>query len=254
MMRDEAVQRTLVTLQFFLNSPQSEAPDATGYKGLYYHFLDMQSGRRVWRCELSLIDTALLIVGILTAGTYFADSNQGETEIRRIADILYRRVDWCWAQNGKATLSQGWKPECGFLHYGWEGYSEATILYVLAIASPTYPIPAASFAGWTDTYQWENLLGHDVLYSGPLFTHLFSHAWIDYRGVQDGFMRERGSDYFENTRNTIAVHREYCARNPRGYEGYGRNLWGITAGDGPGDREMRQDHRDRRFFGYMSRG
>ena len=104
------------------------------------------------------------------------------------------------------------------------------------------------------TYQWENLLGHDVLYSGPLFTHLFSHAWIDFRGIRDDFMREKGSDYFENTRRAIAVQREYGARNPRGFAGYGRNFWGITAGDGPDDEELRQNGRDRRFFGYMARG
>src|SRR6202522_933708 len=132
--------------------------------------------------------------------------------------------------------------------------SEATIVFVLGLGSPTHPLSAASFAGWTSTYQWENLLGQDVLYSGPLFTHLFSHAWLDYRGVRDAFMREKGSDYFENSRSAIAIHREYGARNPRGYEGYGRNLWGITAGDGPGNRELRQSSRDRRFFGYMSRG
>jgi hypothetical protein len=152
------------------------------------------------------------------------------------------------------NVSQGWKPECGFLHYGWEGYNEATILYVLGLGSPTHRLSNESFAGWTSTYQWENLLGQDVLYSGPLFTHLFSHAWIDYRGIRDSFMREKDSDYFENSKRTIAIHREYCARNPRGFEGYDRDLWGITAGDGPGNRELRQSSRDRRFFGYMSRG
>jgi hypothetical protein len=251
--RAEAAALTLKTLEFFSLSAQSDQAGATGFKGMYYHFLDMRSGRRVWQCELSVVDTTLLMAGILTAACYF-DGVGDERRIRELSNALYRRVDWQWVQNGLETVSQGWKPECGFLHYGWEGYNEAAIVYVLGISSPTHPLPAASFAGWTYTYQWENLLGHDVLYSGPLFTHLFSHAWIDYRGIQDGFMRERGSDYFENTRRTIAVHREYCGRNPRGYEGYGRNLWGITAGDGPGDREMRQDRRDRRFFGYMSRG
>jgi hypothetical protein len=152
------------------------------------------------------------------------------------------------------TLSQGWKPECGFLHYGWEGYNEATILYILGAGSPTHPLSPASYSGWSVTYQWENILARDVLYSGPLFTHLFSHAWIDFRGIQDAFMRIRGSDYFENTQNTIAVHREYGAHNPGGYAGYCRDFWGITAGDGPGDREMRENGRDCRFFGYMSRG
>src|SRR6202167_5059127 len=210
MTRDEAVERTLVALRFFLNSPQNEAPEATGYKGFYYHFLDMQSGRRVWQCELSVVDTSLLIAGILTAGCYF-DGGGNEAEIRGLSDALYRRVDWQWAQNEQQTVAQGWKPECGFLHYGWEGYNEATIVYILGMGSPTHPLSAASFAGWTSTYQWENLLGQDVLYSGPLFTHLFSHAWLDYRGIRDAFMREKDSDYFENTRSAIAIHREYGA-------------------------------------------
>jgi hypothetical protein len=251
--RAAAVEQTLRTLRFFLNSSQGDQPDSTGYKGFYYHFLDMKSGRRVWQCELSLIDTTLLLSGILVAGCYF-DGKGDETEIRALADALYRRVDWRWAQNGGETVAQGWKPECGFLHYGWEGYNEATILYVLGLGSPTHPLTATGFAGWTSTYQWENMLGQDVLYSGPLFTHLFSHAWIDFRGIRDAFMRQKGSDYFQNTQRAIAVHREYGARNPHGYVGYGRNFWGVTAGDGPGDQELRQNELDRRFFGYMSRG
>jgi hypothetical protein len=253
MRRTEAAALTLKTLRFFWQSPQGDQPDATGFKGFYYHFLDMRSGRRVWHCELSLVDTALLMAGILTAGCYFDGAAQ-EAEIRGLSDALYRRVDWGWARNGLETVSQGWKPECGFLHYGWEGYNEATILYVLGMGSPTHCLHASSFNDWTLTYQWENLLGHDVLYSGPLFTHLFSHAWIDYRGIQDGFMREKHSDYFENTKSAIAVHREYGARNPRGYDGYDQDFWGVTAGDGPGNHEMRQNSRDRRSFGYMSRG
>jgi hypothetical protein len=251
--RSHAATLTRNTLRFFGQSAQSEAPDATGYKGFYYHFLDMQSGRRVWQCELSPIDTALLLAGILTAGRYF-DGAGVELEIRELSDALIASVDWQWAQNGQDTVSQGWKPECGFLNSGWEGYNEATIAYVLGAGSPTHPLPGSSFCAWTLPYQWENMLGQDVLYSGPLFTHLFSHAWIDYRGIQDAFMREKRSDYFHNTQSAIALHREYAARNPRGYAGYGRDLWGITAGDGPGNREMRQDSRDRRFFGYMSRG
>jgi len=253
MARTDAASLTRKTLQFFWDSAQSEAPDATGFKGFYYHFLDVQTGKRVWQCELSLIDTALLMAGILTAGCYF-DGPGAEADIRRLSDALYRRVDWRWAQNGQERVSQGWKPECGFLNYGWEGYNEATLVYVLGAGSPSHPLPGSSFAAWTLPYQWEHMLGHDVLYSGPLFTHLFSHAWIDYRGIQDSFMREKHSDYFENTRSAIAVHREYGARNPRGYDGYGRDFWGITAGDGPGNQEMRQNSRDRRFFGYMSRG
>lgn len=253
MKREDAAALTLKTLRFFLDSPQSDAPDATGYKGFYYHFLDMKTGRRVWQCELSLIDTTLLLAGMLTAACYF-DGAGPEVDIRQTADALYRRVDWQWAQNGFETVAQGWKPECGFLHYGWEGYNEATILYILGLGSPTHPLAAKNFGGWTMTYQWENLLGKDVLYSGPLFTHLFSHAWIDFRGIRDDFMRETGADYFENTVATVSLHREYAARNPNSCEGYGRDFWGITAGDGPDYRIMRVDGRDRRFFGYMSRG
>lgn len=252
--RDDAIQRTLAALHFFSNSAQSEAPGATGYKGLYYHFLDMQSGRRVWQCELSLIDTALLLAGMLTAAAYFTGDAQNEAEIRQLADALYRRVDWQWAQNGKATLSQGWKPECGFLHYGWEGYSEASILYVLAIASPTHPIPATSFSAWTATYQWENLYGHDFLYAGPLFVHQFSHAWIDFRRIQDAFMREKRSDYFENSRQAVHIQREYALRNPHGFRGYGENFWGLSAGDGPSPQRVRIDGINRNFFGYTARG
>jgi hypothetical protein len=248
-----AVSRTLTTLRFFWNSPQSERPDATGYKGFYYHFINMQTGRRVWQCELSLIDTTLLMAGILTVGCFF-DGDGDEAKIRSLADSLYRRVDWCWAQNGGKTVAQGWKPECGFLHYGWEGYNEATLLYVLGLGSPTHPLSDSSFGSWGFTYQWENLLGWDVLYSGPLFTHLFSQAWLDFRGIQDKFMREKDGDYFRNTQNAIAVHREYGARNPRGFAGYNRNFWGITAGDGPAGNDVRENLNDLRCFGYMSRG
>jgi hypothetical protein len=253
MTREAAAARVLATLQFFWGSPQSEASDVTGHKGFYYHFLDMQTGRRVWQCELSLIDTAILLAGVLTAALYF-DGSSDEAVIRALADQLYARVDWTWAASGNQTLPQGWKPEGGFLHYGWEGYNEATLLYILAIGSATHPLPAKSFANWTLTYQWENLLGIDTLYSGPLFTHLFSHAWVDFRGIRDEFMRQVSSDYFLNTQGAVAIQREYAARNPRRFAAYGRDLWGITAGDGPDDTNLRRSSRDRPFFGYTARG
>ena len=254
MARDAAARRVLTTLAFFHDSPQGEDVDATGFKGFYYHFLDMEAGHRVWRCELSMIDSALLLAGMLTAAAYFDGDDETEAEIRALAERLYRRVDWAWAKDTHETLAQGWKPEFGFLRYGWEGYDEATILYLLALGSPTHPLPAESFGGWTVTYQWERLLGQDVLYAGPLFTHLFSHAFIDFRGIRDAFMREKNSDYFENTRRTVALHREYAARNPHDFEAYGRDFWGISAGDGPTDIAEREAGRERRFLGYMSRG
>jgi hypothetical protein len=252
--REDAAQRTLATLRFFWTSAQNENADSTGYKGFYYHFLDMQSGKRVWQSELSLIDTALLLAGILIAGVYFSGSTQSETEIRELGESLYRRIDWDWAQISKSTLSQGWKPECGFLDYGWEGYSEATILYVLGLASPTHPLPDSSYSAWTSTYQWESLYGHEFLYAGPMFIHHFSHAWIDFRGIKDRFMREKGIDYFENSRRAAYVQRDYALRNPHEFEGYGENCWGLSAGDGPGDQALRVDGRDRRFFAYSARG
>jgi hypothetical protein len=251
--RRTGAERSLRVLRFFAASEQSEDPGATGYHGFYYHFLDMATGRRVWQCEVSIVDTALLMAGVLTAAAYFSGDGP-ESEIRALADALFCRVDWHWAQNGATTVAQGWKPEFGFLRDAWEGYNEATIVYLLGIGSPTYPLPPAGFAAWTSTYQWENLLDIDVLYSGPLFTHLFSHAWIDYRDIQDEFMREKHSDYFINTRRSIALHREYGARNPERYVAYDRDLWGITAGDGPSHSEMGRHRRDLRVYGYMARG
>jgi len=255
MTRADAAARSLVTLRFFWNSVQNDQPNATGYKGFYYHFLDLQSGKRVWQSELSMIDTTLLCAGILTVSAYFTENNESETEIRELADKLYRRIDWQWAQNGKSTVSLGWKPECGFLHYGWEGYNEAAILYVLGLASPTHPLSDEScYTAWTATYQWENIYGYDLLYAGPLFIHQFSHAWIDFKGIQDRFMREKGSDYFENSRRATCVQREYALRNPHEFKGYAENCWGLSAGDGPSPQTLRLDGVERRFFGYAARG
>ncbi len=254
MSRDEAMERTLTTLRFFWNSPQSEDVDATGYKGFYYHFLDLRTGRRTWHSELSLIDSAILLAGIMAAATYFSGGGDGETEIRRLADAIFRRMDWRWAQNGRETVCQGWKPEFGFLHYGWEGYSEATILYVLGLASPTYFLAANTYHAWTSTYQWENIYGHDVLYAGPLFIHQFSHLWIDFRKLRDRFMREKQSDYFENSRKATLIQRDYAERNPREYIGYSADYWGFTACDGPGHGTPTTARPGREFFSYAARG
>ncbi|MFZ1470445.1 MAG: glucoamylase family protein [Paracoccaceae bacterium] len=250
--RARAVDLTLSALRFFRDSPQGKEDDATGHRGFYYHFLDMQTGQRVWRCELSMVDTALLIAGVLVASAYFDRTD--EAEIRDLADALFRRVDWSWAQGSKATLRQGWKPTSGFLHYGWEGYNEATLLYVLAMAAPEHPISGDCFTGWTATYQWENIYGLDVLYGGPLFMHQFSQAWIDFAGIRDPFMREKGSDYFENSRRATLLHREYACRNPHGFKGYGEDLWGLSANDGPGGFRVRVEGQRHSFFGYAARG
>jgi len=252
--RAEAAKRTLTALRFFLGSPQSEDPDVTGYRGFYYHFLDMQTGRRMWRSELSLIDTTLLLAGVLTAGAYFDGAAADEGEIRQGAEAFYRRIDWTWSADGAPTARQGWKPESGFLHYGWEGYSEGTIAYVLGLASPTHPLPASAFEAWSATYQWEDIYDVEFLYAGPLFIHQYSQAWIDFAGIRDAFMREKRCDYFENSRRAMLVQREYARRNPHGYRGYGEDCWGLTAGDGAGFTSRDLDGRERRFLGYSARG
>ncbi len=249
--RDEAVALTLAALRFFRDSDQSGGPDATGYKGFYYHFLDMQTGKRVWRSELSMIDTALLMAGVLTAREYFSGAAAAEAELRQMAEELYLNVDWAWSQNGGTTIMQGWKPESGFLHYGWEGYTEGVVLYVLALGSPTHPLSGDSYHSWTVTYQWENLYGYDILYAAPLFIYQFSQAWIDMRGVQDAFMRDKGSDYFENSRRAVFVQREYARRNPGGFAGYDEDCWGLSAGDGPTGSALWGRSR---LLGYAARG
>ena len=252
--RAEAVERTLTTLRFFWNGPQGTEPDTSGYRGFYYHFLHMQTGRRVWQSELSTIDTTFLLAGMLTAAVYFDREAVAEAEIRALADALYRRVDWRWAQNGGTTVTHGWKPESGFLRYRWEGYDEALLLYVLGLGSPTYPLPRESYAAWASTYRWKEIFGYEFLYAGPLFIHQFSHVWIDFRDIQDEFMRGKGIDYFENSRRATYVQQEYAARNPRGFEGYGRLAWGLTASDGPGPESRRINGVDRSFLGYRARG
>ena len=202
-----------------------------------------------------MVDTAFLIAGALMASRYFSADTADERELRDLVDLLYRRIDWRWAQDGGTTIRQGWKPECGFLHYGWEGYNEAILLYVLALGSPSHPITADCFRAWTATYQWENLYGHDLLYAGPLFVHQFSHAWIDFRGIQDRFMREKRSDYFENSRRATVVQQRYAVRNPLWCKGYGENCWGITSGAGPGFSNQRAEGGiERQFYGYVARG
>lgn len=254
MSRSAAIERTLTTLRFFWNSPQGPEPDATGYRGFYYHFLDMRTGRRAWHCELSTIDSTFLLAGALAAGQYFDDDTEAEAEIRTLAEALYCRADWRWAQDGGETVTHGWTPEQGFLQYRWEGYDEALLLYVLGLGSPTYPLPKSSYAAWTATFRWEHCYGYDYLYAGPLFIHQLSHVWIDFRGVQDAFMRSKGSDYFENSRRATFVHQRYAVDNPRGFEGYGEHCWGITASEGPGPSTLKLNGIERQFEGYVGRG
>ena len=254
MTRAEAVERTLALMRFFWTSPQGTAPDGTGYKGFYYHFLDMTYGRRAGLCELSTVDTGFLLAGMLAAAAYFDLDNEDEQELRTLADALYRRVEWPWACNGGATITHGWKPENGFLPYRWEGYDEAVLLYILGLGSPTFPLAPESHAAWASTYEWKEIYGYEFIYGGPLFIHQYSHIWLDFRGIQDDFARSKGIDYCENSRRATYIQREYAMRNPLGFAGYGENFWGLTASDGPGWATRQIQGVERRFFDYVARG
>jgi hypothetical protein len=254
MEREEALQRTLVALRFFHNSPQGKQPSATGYKGFYYHYLDMKTGRRAFKSELSTIDTAYLIGGMLAAASYFQGETQAEDEVRRLAETLYRRIDWDWARAQGPTLCHGWKPETGFLSYRWEGYDESLLLYLLALGSPTHSIPAESYTAVIQNHIWRKIYDYELLYAGPLFVHQYPHMFVDFRELQDNYMREKGIDYFENSRLSTLVQQQYAIRNPKEFAGYGEFCWGITASDGPGPATLKLDGIERVFYDYIARG
>jgi hypothetical protein len=254
MTREEGITRTLATLRFFWESPQGTGPEAIGLHGFYYHFLNPKTGRRAGACEVSTIDSAILLAGALTAAVFFDSQAPKEEEIRRLADGLYRRADWQWSLNGSRAVCHGWKPESGFLPYHWRGFNEALFLYALGLGSPTHPLPKRSYMEWTSTYQWKKLYGLELLYGGPLFMHQLSHLWIDFRGIQDEYMNKKGIDYFENSRRATFLQQRYAIRNPRKFEGYEEHSWGITASDGPGPASYRIRGSNRRFYDYRARG
>ena len=211
-------QRVLTTLEHFANQAAHE-------QGWFYHFVNADTGERVWNSEISSIDTALLLGGVLTARQFFNDP-----EITRLADKIYSRVDFRWMLNGHATLlCHGWKPESGFLGCRWDSYCEHSILHLLAIGSPSMTIPPEAWYAWRRpkiSYAGINYLG------GPtLFVHQYSHAWLDFRDLQDA--EGLGVDWFANSVNATLAHRAFCidlgkAEFPGCYD---ENLWGITASD-----------------------
>jgi hypothetical protein len=253
--REEAVKKTRVVLNFFLHGHQGTEKDAMGYKGFYYHFLFMDTGKRAWESELSTIDTAIFIAGVLSAASYFSENNKEEAEIRELADALYRRVDWRWALNGGTTICHGWKPETGFLDYHWDqGYSEATILYILALGSPTFPIDPVGYKYWTSTFNWAHIEGIDYIHAGPLFIHQMSGLWLDFQGIHDDVNRKYKIDYFENSRRATYVQQKYAIKNPLKFEHYSENNWGFTASDGPGPATMVIEGVEKVFYDYIARG
>ena len=226
--RAEARDRVLTTLKFFWEAPQGPAASGTtGYKGFFYHFLDLETGRRFEHVELSTIDTTLLLGGVLFCQMYFDGADLTEAAIRAYADSVYRRVDWRWAQARAPSVSMGWDPSNGFISHDWRGFNEAMLLYVLALGSPTYPLESSSWDRWTSTYKWGNFYGQEHVGFAPLFGHQYSHAFIDFRGIRDSYMRQRGIDYFENSRRATYSQRGYAVANPEKWSGYGADAWGL---------------------------
>ncbi|HEX7070325.1 MAG TPA: glucoamylase family protein [Rhodothermales bacterium] len=253
--REDAADRTLATLRFFWNAPQGEAAEGmTGNHGFFYHFLHMDTGTRFQTNELSTIDTALLMGGVLMAMEYYDGDSPVETEIRALADSLYRRVEWDWFINDRNLITMAWRPERGKGPAAYQGYDEAMLLYVLALGSPTHPVSPEVWDAFTSTYEWADFYGYEHVNFAPLFGHQYSHVWIDFRGIQDAYMRGRGIDYFENSRRATLSQREYGQDNPSGFRDYSENIWGWTASDGPANLRLPVDGDTVQFHTYFARG
>jgi hypothetical protein len=232
--RAAAADRVVTTLRTFWNGPQGAGSSYIGAYGLFYHMLDMSTAKRTWDSELSTIDTALLFAGIVDAREFFDGTDATETEIRTLADAITQRANWELMRNFNPGILLGWMPGSGFLNYGqWVGYSEAMIMYILAMGSPTYAVDSLGWRTWTMGYQWQTHYGQTYVNFPPLFGHQYSHCWIDFRKIQDAYMREKGITYFENSRRAALAQQAYCAANPGGFTGYSDSLWGITASDTP---------------------
>jgi len=256
--RAQAAGRTLVTLRFLDRAPQNASEDdAAGYHGFFYHFLDMTTGRRFDRAiELSSVDTTLLLGGVLFAQTYYDRDTPAEREIRALADRIYRRVDWPWMQARAPLISMGWTPGGKFIPSDWKGYDEGMLVYILALGSPTHPVEPDAWAAWLSTNDntWGTFLGQTFLNFAPMFGHQYSHVWVDFRGIRDDWNRRHGLDYFENSRRATLSQRNYAIANPGRWTGYGADVWGLTASNGPGDVVVEQGGRTLRFSGYTARG
>jgi hypothetical protein len=256
--RAEARDLTLTTLRFFWESPQGPEPTGKiGHKGFFYHFIDMISGARFRDVELSSVDSTILFMGILFAGQYYDRADPVEKEIRRLAQALYARADWnFFRSDGRKAISMGWHPERGLIARNWDGYNEGMFVYILGLGAPEHAVPSDSWEAWMAPYPrfWRGEGPTRHLAFAPLFGHQYSHTWIDFRGIRDKAMREAGFDYFENTRRAAYAARAYCIANPMRWDGYSKDIWGLTACDGPGNFRKPFKGETREFFGYAARG
>jgi hypothetical protein len=255
--RDRAKQLTLNLLKFLWTAEQSDRDSATGYKGFFYHFVDIKTGKRMWDCELSSIDTGLLLAGIHFAIQFYNKMNdETETQIRNLGDKITQRVEWDFLTmpstgKFKNTISLSWEPETGLNPIGWIGYNEALIMYLLA-ASLDYSKIDLAYNQWLYNYEWrEPYLGLAHALFPPLFGHQYSHLFIDFRGLSDSYLKEKGIDYFENSRRAVLTQQLYAIENPLGWKGYDSLCWGLTACDGPGNI---YNYDDKKFEYYNARG
>lgn len=268
--REQAAARTLRCVEFYHDAPQgAQASGVSGYKGFFYHFLTNDAGTRHGQTELSTVDTSLLLGGILFAQAYYDRDNATERRIRALAEAIYRRVDWQWAQRNTTgtqaknladshAIAMGWKPERGWETHDWVGYNEGMLVYILAAGSPTHAVGKDAWdKGWAANLEkdWGTFYGQEHLQFEPLFGHQYSHVWVDFRGIQDDFMASKGLDYFENSRRATLSQRAYGIDNPNKWVGYSGDLWGWTASDGPGAAPGKSVNGiARRFMGYSARG
>jgi len=255
--RAAAAERTLTTLRFFWNAPQGDAEHGmSGHRGFFYHFLDLKQGRRYRNCELSSVDTTLLLGGMLFAAEWFDGDNPAETEIRDLADKIYARVDWTWMQVRSPLICMGWHPEGGFIPSDWRGLNEGALVYILALGAPEHRVAPEAWTAWTASYanSWRGEGGTRFLAFAPHFGHQYSHIWVDFRGIRDAVMREAGFDYFENSRRATYAQRAYAIANPMGWDGYSADVWGLTACDGPADLTRAFKGKQRTFRTYSARG
>jgi hypothetical protein len=238
--REEAKDRVYKTLKWLWEGPQGkELSGTTGYKGWFYHFLDFNTGlRHNLNVELSTVDTQLLLSGILFCREYFDRDDEMENKIRALADSIYFRVDFAWATTPSGGITTVWYPQWGDnpSPNGWTGYNEMMGLYILALGSPTKPTTNPdAWKFYTKDYdsQWRPFMGYLFLNFPPLFGHQYTHVWVDFREIQDDFMRSKGIDYFENSKRATYANRAYCIANPNKFKGYSALSWGLTASDDP---------------------
>lgn len=212
--RAQARGRVLTTLRFLWKK-------LARHRGFFFHFANINTGERIWNSEVSSIDTAILLCGVLTCREYFLR----DVEIEPLAFDIFNRVDWSWLAEDTPLLSQGWMPEIGFLPYRWDDYSELMMMYLLGMGAYSHPLPARTWTSWkrlTFEYRGLKYIGSFA----PLFVHQYSQAWFDFRRKHDHY-----ADYFLNSKLATEAHRLFCLELAPQFPDYSEDLWGITASD-----------------------